>query len=48
MAIGHIALTVPLVTWILIGTFDGVEPDLEHAAGSIRGRPRLCGGSSCR
>jgi multiple sugar transport system permease protein len=32
MAIGHIALTVPLVTWILIGTFETVEPELEHAA----------------
>jgi multiple sugar transport system permease protein len=40
MAIGHIALTVPLVTWILIGTFDGVEPDLEHAA-RIDGASRL-------
>jgi multiple sugar transport system permease protein len=40
MAIGHIALTVPLVTWILIGTFDGVEADLEHAA-RIDGASRL-------
>lgn len=40
MAIGHIALTVPLVTWILIGTFEGVEPDLEHAA-RIDGASRL-------
>ncbi len=40
MAIGHIALTVPLVTWILIGTFDGVEPDLEHAA-RIDGASRI-------
>jgi multiple sugar transport system permease protein len=40
MAIGHIALTVPLVTWILIGTFDGVEPELEHAA-RIDGASRL-------
>jgi multiple sugar transport system permease protein len=40
MAIGHIALTVPLVTWILIGTFDAVEPDLEHAA-RIDGASRL-------
>jgi multiple sugar transport system permease protein len=40
MALGHIALTVPLVTWILIGTFDGVEPDLEHAA-RIDGASRL-------
>lgn len=40
MMIGHIALTVPLVTWILIGTFDGVEPDLEHAA-RIDGASRM-------
>ena len=40
MTIGHIALTVPLVTWILIGTFDAVEPDLEHAA-RIDGASRL-------
>jgi len=40
MAIGHIALTVPLVTWILIGTFEGVEPELEHAA-RIDGASRL-------
>jgi multiple sugar transport system permease protein len=40
MAIGHIALTVPLVTWILIGTFDSVEPELEHAA-RIDGASRL-------
>jgi len=32
MALGHIALAVPLVTWILIGTFDSIEPELEHAA----------------
>jgi multiple sugar transport system permease protein len=40
MIIGHVALTVPLVTWILIGTFDGIEPDLEHAA-RIDGASRL-------
>lgn len=40
MTIGHIALTVPLVTWILIGTFDAVEPDLEHAA-RIDGASRI-------
>jgi multiple sugar transport system permease protein len=40
MAIGHIALTVPLVTWILIGTFEGLEPELEHAA-RIDGASRL-------
>jgi multiple sugar transport system permease protein len=40
MAIGHIALTVPLVTWILIGTFETVEPELEHAA-RIDGASRI-------
>ena len=40
MAIGHIALTVPLVTWILIGTFEAVEPELEHAA-RIDGASRI-------
>lgn len=40
MTIGHVALTVPLVTWILIGTFDAVEADLEHAA-RIDGASRI-------
>ena len=40
MILGHVALTVPLVTWILIGTFDSIEPELEHAA-RIDGASRL-------
>lgn len=40
MIVGHVAMAVPLVTWILIGTFDGIEPDLEHAA-RIDGASRI-------
>ncbi|MGH2488210.1 MAG: carbohydrate ABC transporter permease, partial [Candidatus Limnocylindria bacterium] len=32
MILGHIALILPLVTWLLVSAFEGVEPDLEHAA----------------
>jgi multiple sugar transport system permease protein len=32
MVLGHIALILPLVTWLLVSAFEGVEPDLEHAA----------------
>ncbi|MBA2634383.1 MAG: carbohydrate ABC transporter permease [Chloroflexi bacterium] len=32
MVLGHMALILPLVTWLLVSAFDGVEPDLEHAA----------------
>ncbi len=32
MVIGHMALITPLVTWLLVGAFESVEPDIEHAA----------------
>jgi len=32
MILGHVALILPLVTWLLVSAFEGVEPDLEHAA----------------
>jgi multiple sugar transport system permease protein len=32
MLLGHSALLLPLVIWLLMGAFEGVEPDLEHAA----------------
>jgi ABC-type glycerol-3-phosphate transport system permease component len=32
MILGHMALILPLVTWLLVGAFDSVAPDLEHAA----------------
>jgi multiple sugar transport system permease protein len=32
MILGHMALILPLVTWLLVGAFDAVAPDLEHAA----------------
>lgn len=32
MILGHMALILPLVTWLLVGAFEGVAPDLEHAA----------------
>jgi multiple sugar transport system permease protein len=32
MIVGHIALILPLVTWLLVSAFEGVEPELEHAA----------------
>jgi multiple sugar transport system permease protein len=32
MVIGHMAIMLPLVTWLLVSAFEGVEPELEHAA----------------
>jgi multiple sugar transport system permease protein len=32
MVLGHLALILPLVTWLLVSAFEGVEPELEHAA----------------
>lgn len=32
MVLAHMALVLPLVTWLLVSAFDGVPPDLEHAA----------------
>ncbi len=40
LILAHSALVLPLVTWILIGTFEGFEPELEHAA-RVDGASRL-------
>jgi ABC-type glycerol-3-phosphate transport system permease component len=40
MILGHMALILPLVTWLLVGAFESVAPDLEHAA-RIDGAGRL-------
>jgi multiple sugar transport system permease protein len=32
MVLGHMALLLPLVTWMLVSAFASVPPDLEHAA----------------
>ncbi|MGH2428581.1 MAG: carbohydrate ABC transporter permease [Candidatus Limnocylindria bacterium] len=32
MILGHMALITPLVTWLLVSAFEGVEPEIEHAA----------------
>jgi ABC-type glycerol-3-phosphate transport system permease component len=32
MVIGHMALITPLVTWLLVGAFESVDPDIEFAA----------------
>jgi multiple sugar transport system permease protein len=40
MVIGHAAIILPIVIWILIGAFEGVDPDIEHAA-RVDGASRL-------
>jgi multiple sugar transport system permease protein len=40
MIIGHAAIVTPIVMWILIGAFEGVDPDIEHAA-RVDGASRL-------
>jgi multiple sugar transport system permease protein len=32
MVLGHMALILPLVTWLLVSAFEGVEPEMEQAA----------------
>jgi len=32
MVLGHMALILPLVTWLLVSAFEGVQPELEQAA----------------
>jgi multiple sugar transport system permease protein len=32
MVIGHAAIIVPIVIWILVGAFESVDDDIEHAA----------------
>jgi multiple sugar transport system permease protein len=40
MIVGHAAIIVPIVIWILIGAFETIDPDVEHAA-RIDGASRL-------
>lgn len=40
MIVGHMALILPLVTWLLVSAFESVEPELEQAA-RIDGAGRL-------
>jgi ABC-type glycerol-3-phosphate transport system permease component len=40
MMVGHAAIIVPIVIWILVGAFEGVDPDIEHAA-RVDGASRL-------
>ncbi|MBX3030590.1 MAG: carbohydrate ABC transporter permease [Chloroflexi bacterium] len=32
MVFGHAAIIVPIVIWILVGAFEGIDADVEHAA----------------
>lgn len=40
MVVGHSAIIVPIVVWILVGAFEGVDADIEHAA-RVDGASRL-------
>jgi ABC-type glycerol-3-phosphate transport system permease component len=31
MAIGHIAILLPFIVWLLVGTYEALDPDIEHA-----------------
>jgi ABC-type glycerol-3-phosphate transport system permease component len=31
MVVGHVAILLPFIVWLLVGTFEGVEPDVENA-----------------
>jgi multiple sugar transport system permease protein len=31
MVIGHIAILLPFIVWLLVGTFEALDPDVEHA-----------------
>ncbi len=32
MVIGHIAILLPFIVWLLLGTYEALDPDVEHAA----------------
>lgn len=32
MVIGHIAILLPFIVWLLVGTYEALDPDVEHAA----------------
>jgi ABC-type glycerol-3-phosphate transport system permease component len=40
MAIGHIAILLPFIVWLLVGTYEALDPDVENA-GRIDGAGRL-------
>jgi ABC-type glycerol-3-phosphate transport system permease component len=40
MAIGHIAILLPFIVWLLVGTYEALDPDIEHA-GRTDGAGRL-------
>jgi multiple sugar transport system permease protein len=40
MAIGHIAILLPFIVWLLLGTYEALDPDVEHA-GRTDGASRL-------
>jgi ABC-type glycerol-3-phosphate transport system permease component len=40
MAIGHIAILLPFIVWLLVGTYEALDPDVENA-GRTDGAGRL-------
>jgi ABC-type glycerol-3-phosphate transport system permease component len=40
MAIGHIAILLPFIVWLLVGTYEALDPEVEHA-GRTDGASRL-------
>jgi multiple sugar transport system permease protein len=40
MAIGHIAILLPFIVWLLVGTYEAIDPDVEYA-GRTDGASRL-------
>jgi multiple sugar transport system permease protein len=40
MAIGHIAILLPFIVWLLVGTYEALDPDIENA-GRTDGAGRL-------
>src|SRR5205823_10855235 len=40
MVAGHTAILLPFIVWLLVGTYEALDPDLEHA-GRTDGATRL-------
>jgi ABC-type glycerol-3-phosphate transport system permease component len=40
MVVGHIAILLPFIVWLLVGTYEALDPDIEHA-GRTDGATRL-------
>jgi multiple sugar transport system permease protein len=40
MVVGHTAILLPFIVWLLVGTYEALDPDLEHA-GRTDGATRL-------